>query len=171
MDKLAQNFYKTLLVLACVSLVAALLSITLNIATRLVDGWTISGLDGYAGYSIAAALFLALPSAFKSGDHIRVTLALQDARPRLKAVLEYWSLGVGLLLSLYLAWFACRLVWLSFSFHDVAATGDATPLWIPQLSMALGCIGFVVAMAHALVARLRGVAFFAPVSPDAARAE
>jgi TRAP-type C4-dicarboxylate transport system permease small subunit len=160
MDRAARLFYRSLLVLACLSMMGALLAISLNIATRLVDGWSIAGLDGYAGYSIAAALFLALPSALLQGDHIRVTLLLQNVGPRTKAWLEYWAIGVGLLIAIYLAWFSCRLVWLSYSYHDVAPTGDATPMWIPQLSMALGTVGFAVAFLHALVSRLRGQAFF-----------
>ena len=171
MDTFVKNCYRFLLFLSCLSMIAALTAITLNIVTRLVDGWSISGLDGYAGYSIAAALFLALPAAFRHGDHIRVTLVLQHVSPRVKAALEYWSLGVAFLLSLYIAWFACRMVWLSYTFHDVAPTGDATPMWIPQLSMALGCIGFAVAVGHALLARLRGFEFFEQVSDEAARAE
>lgn len=145
-------------------MVAALMSIGLNIATRLVDGWMIPGLDGYAGYSIAAALFLALPAALRHGDHIQVTLVVQHAGPRVKAMLEYWALGAGTLLAAYLAWFSCRLVWLSYTFHDVAPTGDASPLWIPQLSMALGSVGFLVAFVDALVARIQGVKFFADPS-------
>ena len=171
MDKLARNFYRTLLFLSCLSMVSALAAISLNIVTRMVDGWAISGLDGYAGYAIAAALFLALPEAFRQGDHIRVTLVIQNAGPRMKTVLEYWSLGVGLALSIYLAWFAGRLAWLSYTFHDVAPTGDATPLWIPQLSMVLGCIGFAVAFLHALLARVRGSEFFEAASGAAARTE
>lgn len=171
MDKLARNFYKALLLLSGVSMVSALVAITLNIVTRLVDGWAISGLDGYAGYAIAAALFLALPSALQRGDHIRVTLVLQNVGPRVQAALEYWGLGAGLVLAVYLAWFTGRLVWLSYTYHDVAPTGDATPLWIPQLSMVLGCVGFAVAFAHALIARMRGTEFFEAASGDAARTE
>lgn len=171
MDKFARNFYKALLFLSCLSMLSALGAITLNIGTRLVDGWFISGLDGYAGYAIAAALFLALPSAFIRGDHIRVTLVLQKSGPRVRAALEYWGLFAGLILSLYIAWFSCRLVWLSYSFHDVASTGDATPLWIPQLSMGLGSIGFVIAFIHALLARMQGTEFFEIASGDATRSE
>ena len=144
------RFYKLLLVLACLSMVGALLAITLNIATRLVDGWSIAGLDGYAGYAIAAALFLALPSAFLGGDHVRVTILTNKAQGSVRDALDYAVLVAGVLLSAYVAWFSCRLVWQSHLFHDVAQTGDATPLWMPQLSMALGCIGLAVAACHAL---------------------
>ncbi|MFT6591716.1 MAG: TRAP-type C4-dicarboxylate transport system permease small subunit [Rhodoferax sp.] len=171
MDYFAKLFYRVLLVLACLSMVGALLAITLNIATRLVDGWSITGLDGYAGYLIAAAFFLALPSALMHGDHIRVTSVIDNVGSRIRVILVYWGLGIGLLISVYLAWFSCRLVWLSHLYHDVAPTGDATPMWIPQLSMALGTIGFAVAFLHALVNRLRGQAFFHESADIATRAE
>jgi TRAP-type C4-dicarboxylate transport system permease small subunit len=171
MDYLAKLFYRVLLVLSCVSMLGALLAITLNIVTRLVDGWSITGLDGYAGYSIAAAFFLALPSALRNGDHIRVTSILDNVPPRFKSILIFWCLGVGLLISVYLAWFSCRLVWMSHLYHDVAPTGDATPMWIPQLSMALGTIGFAVAFLHALISQLRGQVFFKESAEEATRAE
>lgn len=171
MDHFARQFYRALLVLACVSMVAALLAITLNIATRLVDGWNISGLDGYAGYSIAAAFFLALPSALQHGSHIRVTSVLDHVPTRVRAALLVWGLVVGLLISAYLAWFSCRLVWMSHLYHDVAPTGDATPMWIPQLSMALGTVGFAVAFLHALVNQMRRQAFFIESAESTARSE
>lgn len=170
MDALARNFYKVLMVLAGVSMVAAFAAIALNIVARVV-GWDIPGLDGYAGYSIAATLFLALPSAFRQGDHIRTTLLLQRVGPRAQAVLEYWCLLAGLALSLYLAWFASRLVWQSHGLHDIASTADASPLWIPQLSMALGCIGFAISFVDALAARIKGRAFFVAAGDEAAHAE
>jgi TRAP-type C4-dicarboxylate transport system permease small subunit len=171
MDAFARLTYRSLLALACVSMVAALTAITLNIATRLVDGWSITGLDGYAGYSIAAAFFLALPAALMQGDHIRVTVLLQNVSPRVRVWLEYWGLVVGLAIASYLAWFACRLVWFSHVYHDIAPTGDATPMWIPQISMALGTVGFAVAFLHALVNRIQGRPFFKEPSGEASPTE
>jgi hypothetical protein len=55
-----------------------------------------------------------------------------------------------------LAWFASRLAWQSFQFNDISQGTDATPLWIPQLGMALGSIVFAIAIADELVATLRG---------------
>lgn len=170
MDRAARAFYKLLLGLSGVAMLGAFGSILLNIVSR-IAGWTVSGLDGYAGYAIAAALFLALPAALQHGDHIRATLVIEKLGPRARSVVDGVTLVAGLLLALYLAWFSSRLVWVSYTLHDVAPTGDATPMWIPQLSMALGCIGFAVAFLQALVARWRGQPFFEPAAGPAARAE
>jgi TRAP-type C4-dicarboxylate transport system permease small subunit len=134
--------------------------------------WDIPGLDAYAGYAIAATLFLALPSTLKHGDHIRVTLVMQRLSARAQNVLEYWCLLAASALSVYLAWFACRLVWVSYITHDVSPSADVTPLWIPQLAMALGCIGFAVAFLHALYARMTRRQFFhAPLEGELAKTE
>jgi hypothetical protein len=44
------------------------------------------------------------------------------------------------------AFYSVRLSWQSWSFHDISTASDATPLWIPQLAMALG----TVVLAHRL---------------------
>jgi TRAP-type C4-dicarboxylate transport system permease small subunit len=168
--RLAFGFYKILLVLAGVAMVGAFVAIMLNIGARMF-GWNIPGLDGYAGYAIAAALFLALPSALQHDDHIRATLLLDHVKPTTRGRMEVVTLVLALAVSLYLAWFAVRLVWLSYTLDDVAPTGDASPMWIPQLSMALGCIGFSMAFVQALWSRLTGQTFFAEPSGEAMHAD
>ena len=83
-----QRFYSALLFLSCVSMVACLVAISLNMLTRVVDGWTIAGLDGYAGYAIAAALFFAMPAAFRHGDHITGWEIKHEFRPH--RVARHW---------------------------------------------------------------------------------
>jgi len=170
MSKLLSYFYRLLTVLAAVAMVAAFASVMLGVLGRRFD-FNIRGLDAYAGYAIAAALFLALPDTLRRGDHIRVTLLLQQVPARLRNVLEYWSLAAGLGLSLYLAWYACRLVWMSRSFNDVSQGADATPLWIPQIAMALGCVGFAIAFADALLARIQKRNFFSTTEAETAHIE
>lgn len=165
LGRLARGLYAVLGVLAGVAMVAAFVSVSLGVVARMA-GWDIPGLDGYAGYSIAAALFLALPMTLRRGDHIRVTLFLDKASPRVRNALEYWGLGGGLALSAYLAYFAVRLVWVSHQTHDISTGADATPLWIPQIAMALGCIGLAVAFADALLARIQGREFFEAAPAD-----
>ena len=164
------GFYRLLGGLACVAMVAAFVSIALGVIAR-TFGLNIPGLDAYAGYSIAAALFLALPMTFRHGDHIRVTLFLDKLPAKARTVLEYWSLIAGLALALYMAYFSCRLVWISRLVHDVSSGADATPLWIPQMAMALGCIGFALSFADALLARLQGRKFFVSTADDVSRVE
>jgi TRAP-type C4-dicarboxylate transport system permease small subunit len=171
MASVLDKFYRFLMGLSCLSMVLAFVSIMLGVAAREFH-WDIQGLDAYAGYAIAATLFLALPSTLKHGDHIRVTLLMQRLSPRWQNALEYWCLGATSALALYLAWFSCRLVWVSFTTHDVSPSADASPLWIPQLAMALGCIGFAASFCHALWARYTGQAFFdAPVEGELAKTE
>lgn len=153
MTNLVQKFYQSLLFLACISMILAFASVLLGIVARIAV-WEIQGFDTYAGYAIAMALFLALPETLKRGDHIRVTLFLEHASVRARSVLEYWSLGAGLALSVFLAYFACRLVWISYITGDISSSIDKTPLWLPQIFVALGCIGFAVAFVDALAARI-----------------
>lgn len=155
MDKLTLNLYRALLALSCAALLAAFATVALGIVARLVN-WDLPGLDAYAGYAIAAALFLALPSTLLRGEHIRVTLVLERLSPRARAALEWWCLLAATGIVLYAAWFAVRLVVVSYATHDVSPSSDATPLWIPQLAMALGCVGFAIAFVHAVVARWSG---------------
>jgi TRAP-type C4-dicarboxylate transport system permease small subunit len=155
MDAVLKRFYQGLLALSALAMLATLLVVLLSVVSRLVH-LDVPGLDAYAGYCIAAALFLALPATLLHGDHIRVTLLLDRLPARLRKGLEWWCLCAASLLSLYIAWYAARAVWISHLTHDVSPAADATPLWIPQLAMALGCIGFALSFVHALVLRWQG---------------
>lgn len=158
MDKLVLNFYRLLMLLACLAMLAAFGTVLLGVIAREVH-WDIPGLDAYAGYAIAAALFLALPGTLQNGDHIRVTLLLERVPMRLRGALEWWCLASAFALAVYIAWYAGRLVWVSYITHDISPAADASPLWIPQISMALGCVGFALSFGHALLARWRGGSF------------
>ena len=160
MGQLVRHLYRLLIGLACVSMVAAFVIVLLGILARQVTFIDIQGLDAYAGYAIAATLFFALPTALLHGDHIRVTLVLDRLGAKARAVFEWGALIAAQLLSGYLAWYAVRAVWLSYFTHDVSPSADATPLWIPQLCMAIGCVAFALAFLDAIVARLRGREWF-----------
>ena len=140
---------------AALFMIGTLLMILLSVSGRLLD-FHVRGTDAYAGYCMAAAAFLALAHTLKRGEHIRVTLILDHAGRRGRQALELWSHVAGLLCAALLAWFATRLAWQSFQFHDISQGTDATPLWIPQTGMALGSVVFAVAIADELVAVLRG---------------
>jgi TRAP-type C4-dicarboxylate transport system permease small subunit len=140
---------------AALVMIGTLVMILLSVTGRLLD-FHVRGTDAYAGYCMAAAAFLALAHTLKRGEHIRVTLILDHAGPRTRHALEIWSHAAGLLCAVLLAWFASRLAWQSFQFNDISQGTDATPLWIPEMAMALGSVIFAIAIADELVAVLRG---------------
>jgi TRAP-type C4-dicarboxylate transport system permease small subunit len=168
MRHLLDAVYRGLMGLSALALFATFVTVMLGIADRQF-AWGLRGLDAYAGYAIAAAMFLALPGTLQRGEHIRVTLLLQRLPAAARATLEWWCLLAGLALSAGLAVYAARLVWLSRLTNDVSQGSDATPLWIPQLAMALGCAGLALGFVDALVTRWQGGTFFRDA--QAARSE
>jgi len=123
--------------LAALLMIGLLAMVLLSILSRQLH-FHVRGTDAYAGYLMAGAGFLALAHTLKRGEHIRVTLLLDALRGSARRALEIWSLGLASVLATLFAFYSGRLVWQSFEFHDISTSNDATPLWIPQLTMALG---------------------------------
>ena len=146
--------YKALGALGALFILATLIIEVGNIIGRLL-GFSMAGVDAYAGYTLAAGSFLALAAALRHGDHIRVTLIIQRLSGRPRWWIEVFCLAVATFLSGYFAWFAGKLVWGSYVYHDVSQNVDATPLWIPQLSMAVGLAALFLAFLEELVQTLR----------------
>ena len=155
MKRLVDGIYGAAAWAAALFMIGTLAMILLSVSGRLLD-FHVRGTDAYAGYCMAAAAFLALAHTFKRGEHIRVTLILDHLGRRGNRGLELWCHGLGLLLAGLLAWFSLRLAWQSYQFNDVSQGNDATPLWIPQLGMAVGSMVFLLAMAEDLLAVIAG---------------
>jgi TRAP-type C4-dicarboxylate transport system permease small subunit len=141
--------------LAALFMVGLLVMVLLSIAGRQFH-FHLPGTDSYAGYMMAAAGFLALAHTFKRNEHIRVTLLLASLHGRQRRALEWWALGAGAFLAGLAAYYSCRLSWQSYLFHDISTGNDATPLWIPQLAMALGSVILTIAIVDDFVLDVRG---------------
>jgi len=152
---LLDRIYDAAAYLAAFFLVGTLAMVLLGIVGRLLD-WFVPGTDAYAGYCMAAAGFLALAHTLKRGEHIRVLLLLERTGVRARHVLELWALGVATLLAGAFAGYSVRLAVQSWQFNDISTGNDATPLWIPQLAMALGTVVLLVAFVDELVGEWRG---------------
>ena len=158
--------------LAAVGMVATLVRVTSGVVTRPL-GIYLPGTDDYAGYAMAACGFLALAYTFKHGEHIRVGLVLERVGPRMRAALEWFSLASGTAVAAALAFYSVRLVLQSHEFEEISQGVDATPLWIPQLTMAFGSIVLLVALVDDLVMTTLGrePTRLAHASGEAARME
>jgi TRAP-type C4-dicarboxylate transport system permease small subunit len=141
--------------LGAIFMIALLVMVLLSIVSREI-GFNVPGIDAYAGYMMAAAGFLAMAHTLKKGEHIRVTLLLGALKGGAKHGLELWALFAATLLALLSAAYSTKLAWQSYTFHDISTSNDATPLWIPQLSMAIGAIVLAIAFIDEFVLELRG---------------
>uniref|UniRef100_UPI00333FCD59 TRAP transporter small permease n=1 Tax=Castellaniella defragrans TaxID=75697 RepID=UPI00333FCD59 len=141
--------------LAGLCMIGVLLMVVLTILGR-VFNFSVHGADAYAGYTMAGAGFLALASTLKHGEHIRVTLLLSMTRGRGRRAMELAALLVAVILSGFLALYAIRLAWQSWLYQDISTGLDATPLWIPQISMILGTLIFFIAFLDEFCLELLG---------------
>ncbi len=155
MRRLLDALYGSAAALAALFMVALLGMVLLSILSRQFH-FLVPGIDAYAGYLMAASGFLALAHTLKRGEHIRVTLVLNALKGPARKGLEVWALAAASVLALLFAYYSSKLAWQSYEFNDVSTGNDATPLWIPQLSMALGTIVLAIAFLDELVLELRG---------------
>lgn len=155
MRRLLDGLYDLAAGLAALCMVGLLLMVLLSIVSRQLHFY-VPGTDAYAGYLMAASGFLALAHTLKRGEHIRVTLLLSALQGPAQRALEVWALLAASALAVLSAYYSTRLVWQSHSFHDISTSNDATPLWLPQISMAVGTIILAIAFVDELVLELRG---------------
>jgi TRAP-type C4-dicarboxylate transport system permease small subunit len=142
-------------VLAALFLVGTLGMVLAGITGRLMS-FNLPGTDAYAGYCMAAAGFLALAHTFTRGEHIRVTLILEHVGIRSRRILELWALAAASVLACAFAYYSARLAFQSWDFNDISTGNDATPLWIPQLTMAVGSLVLAIALLDTLVLEWQG---------------
>lgn len=140
--------------LGALAMIGTLAMVLLSIVSRQL-GFLVPGTDAYAGYAMAAAGFLALAHTLKRNEHIRVTLILGRLQGAARHGLEMWALSAGVFLGGLFAFYSVRLAWVSHAINDVSTGNDATPLWIPQITMALGAVVLFIALVDEWVLELK----------------
>jgi TRAP-type C4-dicarboxylate transport system permease small subunit len=144
------RIYDSAAALAALFMCLMLVMVLLSIAGREFN-FHLRGTDAYAGYCMAASGFLALAHTLKRGEHIRVTVLISRFRGTWLKGIELWALGMATFLACLMAYYSIRLSWQSYTFHDISTSNDATPLWIPQIAMALGTLVLAIAFIDELV--------------------
>ena len=125
-----------------------LIIILVLIILQMIARWSsemLPGTSDYAGYCMASASFFAFAYSLNSGSHIRVTLFL-NAMGNFRRYGEIWCFGIGSILAIYWSYYSIKTTYWSYILKDVSQGLDATPLWIPQLSTAIGSAVFAIAL-------------------------
>lgn len=137
-------------------LVVIAILVVAQIIGRLV-GIQIPGANEFAGYSLAATSFLGLAYSFHQGAHIRVTL-ITDQLP---LIIRRWvlvaSLSLASAMTAYLSYNTLLMVYMSWDFREMSSGIISYPLWIPQLSMAVGMVLFTIALIEDLIRTVLGL--------------
>ena len=119
-------------------------------------GILIRGADDISAWLCAASAFLALAHTFRKGELIRVGLWVERLGVAARRRVEIMSLIMAALCTGYMTWAIARFVFESWKFSEVAQGLIKIPIWIPQLSLVLGTLIFLIAVLDELVAVLRG---------------
>ena len=114
-------------------------------------GYLVSTGTEFAGFCMAASIFLALAWTLRSGGHIRVNLVVQRLPAAARRVVELWCLLVAVLATGLFTYSAFDMTWDSYVFGDLSVGLVPVPLWIPQLSMAVGVLLLELALIEQLV--------------------
>ena len=124
--------------------------------TGAIFGFVTRSMDEFAGYAMAASAFLGLSYTFHHNEHIRVTLFLQRFQGPARRRVEIWCHLLGMIISGFFAWYSIKMVYVSWVIKELSQGLIPLPLWIPQLSMAIGTTMLAIAMLDRLVAVLAG---------------
>lgn len=108
----------------------------LQVCGRLV-GYNPRGATDYAGYFMAASAFLAFAHTLNKGAHVRIELFLSLMGPYRRWA-EIFSFVLSAVIAVWFSYHSLALVYWSYVLGDISQGLDATPIWIPQLSMAVG---------------------------------
>ncbi len=116
----------------------------LQVASRAI-GYNINGLTDIAGYMMAGAAFLGLAHTLNAGAHVRIELFLSMFGKAGKSI-EKTGFIASIASATWFSWYCWSSVYWSYTLGDISQGMDATPIWIPQLSMALGATLFAISL-------------------------
>jgi len=119
-------------------------------------GFQTGAITDVVSWLCAAAAFMTMAHAFKHGDFVRVTLVLEKLSAPNRRRFELVCLAVACVAMGYLAWWACRFTFESWQFNELAQGLWAIPIWIPQMSFAIGSVLFLVALVDEFLIVVRG---------------
>jgi TRAP-type C4-dicarboxylate transport system permease small subunit len=109
-------------------------------------GISLTGTDDLVSWMCAAAAFLPMASAFKRGDFVRMLLVLEKLSPKRRHYAELLALLIAVVASAVLTGWATFGVYESWRSDEMSIGLLVVPIWIPQLSFAIGTVILLVAV-------------------------
>ncbi|MCD6044045.1 MAG: hypothetical protein K0R40_3648 [Burkholderiales bacterium] len=155
MRRFLDRLYDAAGALAAVCL-ASIAAVMLAQAAMRELGMLLRGADDIVAWLCAASAFLALGHTFRRGELVRVGIVIDHLPPRVRRPVGIAALAITVAFAGYMVYAVARFVYESWQFEEVAQGLIQIPIWIPQMSFAVGALIFFVAVLDEFVALARG---------------
>jgi TRAP-type C4-dicarboxylate transport system permease small subunit len=119
-------------------------------------GILLRGADDIVAWLCAGSAFLGLGYTFRHGELVRVSLLIDRLHGSVRRRAEIACLAAAAVVSAYTAWAVSSFVYESWKFQEVAQGLIQIPIWIPQSSLVVGCVIFLIAVLDELLVLLGG---------------
>jgi len=133
-------------------------------------GVLVRGADDIVAWLCAAASFLALGHTFRHGELVRVGLWIDRLTGRARWLAEVLALAVTACFTAYMLWAIGLYVHDGWRDNYLTQGLLIIPEWIPQMSLVLGMLIFLISILDELVTVLRGQKPAYQVAEEARRA-
>jgi TRAP-type C4-dicarboxylate transport system permease small subunit len=117
-------------------------------------GVAVAGVDDVVSWLTAAAASLGM--AFRNGDFVRMTLIIDRLPSRRRRIVETTALAIALVGTAYAAYWVVRSVYESWVYQEMTSGLLVMPLWVPQISFAIGTVLLFIALADEFINVVRG---------------
>ncbi len=142
--------------IACaVALVAMMAMIGVEVFVRSLLGFSLQISDEIGGYLLVAISFLSLSVAEAHGAFHHVEFVQSRLGERVRLVSRIVFDLLSLLFCVLLNWQLIRVEIGTWNSGDVAPTILATPLWIPEMPMAIGTTALCFTLVKAILVKIR----------------
>ncbi|WP_180963810.1 TRAP transporter small permease [Oligella urethralis] len=120
---------------------------------RLITGKSLTWVTEFSGYLLAGVIFLGLGYVYRKGGHVRMTLLLDVAKPRLSRTLYWITDFIVFCYAFIQLWRLSELAYESYVFNWRSSTTLEVALYLPQSIMVLGAFIFLLEIVNTAFSR------------------
>jgi C4-dicarboxylate transporter, DctQ subunit len=139
MDRIVKRWNQVETILVGILTLAALTCVCYAILGRYVLRSPSDWPEEIIVYMIIGAVFIAASSLVEKNGHVAATLVVERFPMRVRRALAVFNAVLALGFCGIVCWYGTQIVMLNYNANQLSNTSLRFPLWIPFLSVPLGC--------------------------------
>ncbi|MBP1932132.1 TRAP transporter small permease [Ammoniphilus resinae] len=157
-DSMIQRLKSASITLSVAALFLMVLMVMVEITARTFFQFSFLVVDEMAGYLMVAMVFLGLIYSFDSESFVRVEAFYSKYTGKFKSTIDLIFLIIVFIYSSTLTYYIVKLNISSYQLESKSFSYIQTLLYIPQLSMSIGLIGFCLYLVLVILKKVGGKA-------------